>query len=108
VVYREEKGSDVNLGAHLPMDAFRQRYELAAVVTNDTDLVEPIRMARDELGVKVMLLAPNPRPAARLIASVDGVRPIRHGALSAAQLPLALQDRKGQIHRPREWRPEKS
>lgn len=108
VIYREEKGSDVNLGAHLLMDAFRQRYDVAAVVTNDTDLIEPIRMARNELGVKIMLLAPNPRPAARLIASVDGVRPIRHGALSAAQLPLTLQDRKGEIHRPREWRPGKS
>lgn len=108
VVYREEKGSDVNLGAHLLMDAFQKRCDLAAVITNDTDLLEPIRMAREELGIKIMLLAPNPRPAARLIAAVDGVRPIRHGALQAAQLPLTLRDHRGQIHRPREWRPEQS
>jgi len=105
VIYREEKGSDVNLGAHLLMDAFRAKSELAVVVTNDTDLLEPIRMVRRELGIRVMLLAPNPKPAARLIAEVDGVRQLRHGALRAAQLPLTLRDRKGEIHRPRDWRP---
>ncbi len=107
VIYREEKGSDVNLGAHLLMDAFRGRYELAVVVTNDTDLLEPIRMVRRELGVRVILLAPTAKPAARLIAEVDGVRQLRHGALQTAQLPLTLRDRKGEIHRPGEWRPQR-
>jgi len=105
VIYREEKGSDVNLGAHLLMDAFRAGCELAVVVTNDTDLLEPIRMARRELGVRTMLIAPNPKPAARLIAEVDWVRHLRHGALRAAQLPLTLRDHKGEMHRPRDWRP---
>jgi len=105
VIYREEKGSDVNLGAHLLMDAFRARCELAVVVTNDTDLLEPIRMVRRELGVRIMLIAPNPKPAARLLAEADGVRHLRHGALVAAQLPLTLRDHKGEIHRPRDWRP---
>jgi hypothetical protein len=59
----------------------------ASVITDDTDLVEPIRMARDELGVMITLLVPNPRPAARLVASVDGARPIRHGVLSPRNCP---------------------
>src|SRR5262245_12321482 len=41
----EEKGSDVNLGAHLVRDAFTHAFDEAAVLTNDTDLVEPIRIA---------------------------------------------------------------
>jgi hypothetical protein len=40
----EEKGSDVNLGVHLVRDAFRQAFDIAAVLTNDTDLVEPVRI----------------------------------------------------------------
>jgi len=40
----EEKGSDVNLGVHLVRDAFKGSFDLAAVLTNDTDLVEPIRI----------------------------------------------------------------
>lgn len=39
----EEKGSDVNLGVHLVRDAFQSVFEVAAVLTNDTDLTEPIR-----------------------------------------------------------------
>lgn len=44
----EEKGSDVNLGVHLVRDAFRDAFELAAVLTNDTDLVEPIRIGEHQ------------------------------------------------------------
>jgi uncharacterized LabA/DUF88 family protein len=40
----EEKGSDVNLGVHLVRDAFTHAFDEAAVLTNDTDLVEPIRI----------------------------------------------------------------
>lgn len=54
VVKTEEKGSDVNLGAYLVRDAFRGEFDVAAVVSNDTDLVEPIRIVAGEVG--------NPRP----------------------------------------------
>jgi hypothetical protein len=49
----EEKGSDVNLGVHLVRDGFRGAFDLAAVLTNDTDLVEPIRIVTQELGLPV-------------------------------------------------------
>lgn len=39
----EEKGSDVNLAAHLVRDAFQKRFELAVLITNDSDLAEPVR-----------------------------------------------------------------
>lgn len=35
----EEKGSDVNLAAHLVKDAWRGLFESAVVISNDTDLV---------------------------------------------------------------------
>ena len=40
----EEKGSDVNLGAHLLNDAWKGLFDAAVVISNDTDLVTPIRM----------------------------------------------------------------
>jgi hypothetical protein len=39
----EEKGSDVSLASHLLIDGFRARYDLAVVMSNDSDLKEPIR-----------------------------------------------------------------
>jgi len=42
----EEKGSDVNLATHLLLDGFQDRYAAAIVITGDSDLVTPIKMAR--------------------------------------------------------------
>ena len=101
----EEKGSDVNLASHLPIDAFRRDSEMAIVLTNDTDLVEPIRLARNELGVHLALLSPSDSPARSLRNTVDVVKKLRHGPLQASQFSDLLRDDRGEIHRPRAWRP---
>ena len=49
VIYVEEKGSDVNLATYLLLDGFRGGYEAAIVVSNDSDLVEPIKVVHQEL-----------------------------------------------------------
>lgn len=41
----EEKGSDVNLASHLLLDAFQNNFDVAAILSNDSDLVEPMRIA---------------------------------------------------------------
>jgi cobyrinic acid a,c-diamide synthase len=73
----EEKGSDVNLGVHLVRDGFKGLFDMAAVLTNDTDLVEPVRIVTQELGLPVLLLAPSGKPATSLVAVASGVRHIR-------------------------------
>ena len=63
VVKTEEKGSDVNLATHLLYDGFKNDYEVAVVVSNDSDLLEPVRVARS-LGLTVGVLNPQKnRPA---------------------------------------------
>ena len=49
----EEKGSDVNLGVHLVRDAFIHAFDEAAVLTNDTDLVEAVRIVTNEVNLPV-------------------------------------------------------
>ncbi len=46
VVKTEEKGSDVNLATYLLLDAFRRRCDSAVVISNDSDLAEPIWSGR--------------------------------------------------------------
>jgi hypothetical protein len=70
----EEKGSDVNLGVHLVRDAFRREFDIAAVLTNDTDLVEPVRIVTRELSMHVTLLAPSAKPSASPMAVSSSVR----------------------------------
>src|SRR3989304_4492909 len=47
----EEKGSDVNLPTYLLRDGFQGEYEVAVVVSNDSDLVHAIEIVRDELSL---------------------------------------------------------
>lgn len=67
VIKTEEKGSDVNLAAYLLLDGFRNAYDVAVVVSDDSDLIEPIRIVRQELGLKVGVL--NPRQVVNPISS---------------------------------------
>ncbi len=99
----EEKGSDVNLGVHLVRDAFRGIFDLAAVVTNDTDLVEPIRIVTQELGKSVTLLSPVSQPATSLVRVSTSVRHVRP-YLGPCQLPARVQARNGKwVCKPTEW-----
>ena len=82
----EEKGSDVNLGVHLVRDAFKGHFDLAAVLTNDTDLVEPVRIVTQELNLPVTLLTPTARPAASLMKVATHVRHIQ-SYIGPCQLP---------------------
>jgi hypothetical protein len=45
VARREEKGSDVNVAAHLLLDVLENRIDAAMVISNDSDLALPIRQA---------------------------------------------------------------
>jgi uncharacterized LabA/DUF88 family protein len=85
VIKTEEKGSDVNLATHLLHDAHRGRFDVAVVISNDSDLLEPIRIVRRELGKSVGILNPHPKPSRALLPHIDFIKPIRAGALRAAQ-----------------------
>ena len=50
VIKTEEKGSDVNLALHLLSVGYKNVYDVAAVVSNDSDLLSPIQFVNKELG----------------------------------------------------------
>ena len=87
----EEKGSDVNLAAHLLNDAWKDRFEAAVVISNDTDLVVPIRMITQERRRPVFVVCPGRWQIAPQLRDVAShVRHIRPGMLKRAQLPDLL------------------
>ena len=99
----EEKGSDVNLATHLLWDGFRGDYDCAVVVTNDSDLLEPIRIVRQELKKKVGILNPHKHPSQVLVRECDFFKTIRSGVLGASQFPPQLTDPHGTIVKPSSW-----
>lgn len=97
----EEKGSDVNLGCHLVRDACQGAFDVAAVLSNDTDLVEPIRIATEDLGLVVGLITPVSKPAASLQDVASFVRHIRLSHLQKSQFAQTIQGTG--ISRPAAW-----
>jgi hypothetical protein len=100
VIKTEEKGSDVNLASYLLVDGFRGRYEQAVVISNDSDLVTPIKLVREELKLPVGIVKPRGRPSWELRQVSTFHRKIRQGHLEASQFPDTLGDANGTIKKP--------
>lgn len=103
VIKTEEKGSDVNLATQLLHDAHMNRFDIAVVVSNDSDLLGPIKIVRNELGKKVGVLNPQKHPSRAILPHIDFIKQIRGGALSAALFPDVLTDAKGSFSKPKSW-----
>jgi uncharacterized LabA/DUF88 family protein len=103
VVKTEEKGSDVNLATHLLHDAHMNRFDVAVVVSNDSDLLGPIKIVRSELLKKVGVLNPQKHPSRAILPHIDFIKQIRSGVLQASLFPDQLQDTKGTFTKPAVW-----
>ncbi len=100
----EEKGSDVNLASHLIHDGWAGRYDVAVVVSNDSDLEEPIRIVTQELKKPVGVLCPHDGGLVKQLADVCTFRrAIRSTHLARAQFPNPVAGATP-IHKPTEWK----
>jgi len=99
----EEKGSDVNLASHLLRDAYGKRFELAVLITNDSDLAEPVRIVVQEIGLPIGILNPHQFHSRELRQYATFVKRIRQADLAASQFPGTLTDRKGTFAKPAGW-----
>jgi len=99
----EEKGSDVNLASLLIHDGYRKDYEQAVVITNDSDLCEPVRIVKEELHLPVGILNPSRFPNPRLVPAATFIKQIRKGVLKVSQFPGRLTDQDGTFHKPELW-----
>ena len=73
------------------------------MLTNDTDLVEPVRIVTEELGLPVTLLTPIAKPATSLAKVASAIRHIQP-YIGPCQLPnvIPLAGKKA-ISKPVEW-----
>lgn len=103
VMDTKEKGSDVNLAAYLLIDGVKRDCQMAVIISNDSDLVEPIRLARMELGLEVGVLHPHRRHVKELSQVATFYRPIRERVLRDSQFSSRLTDANGTITKPSCW-----
>ncbi|MEP0761669.1 MAG: NYN domain-containing protein [Chloroflexota bacterium] len=103
VVRTTEKGSDVNLATYLLFDAFCQDCDTAVIISNDSDLREPVRIVTQHLGKPVGILNPHRYPSRELSQFATFVKQIREGVLAASQFSPVLIDSRGTFHKPSAW-----
>jgi len=103
VIKTEEKGSDVNLATHLLMDGYQDDYEIAIVVSNDSDLLTPIQVVTGQLKKSVGLLNPQKHPSRVMLPHVLFIKQIRSGVLTKSQFPATLTDTRGSFSKPASW-----
>jgi hypothetical protein len=104
----EEKGSDVNIATYLMLDAHNEDFDAAIIVSNDSDLYEPIRLVRTVFQKRIVVLHPctnpnykpslEPKKAASKSVLIDPAH------LPKCQFPSSLSDSKGRIiTKPSNW-----
>ncbi len=124
VIKIEEKGSDVNIATYMLVDAFRKDCDQLVVITNDSDLTEPIRIINKEMQIPVGVFnphtqstydckhrfsgrhgtAPSARPSFALRKVAKFTRDIEEAHLIAAQFPTTFTDAAGKvIRKPAGW-----
>lgn len=98
----EEKGSDVNLAVELVADGFRDNFDTALVVSDDSDIQPAVDIVRGQLGKQVFIA--NPRNRRYHSLQGDERRQVRSSTLLAAQFPDQVIDVAGRvIHKPTSW-----
>lgn len=101
----EEKGTDVNLAAHLVAGAFQQQFDAAFVISNDSDLAGAISIVQQAAGIPVHVLNPTRRsPSGTLTHVAASTAQLTALDVAAHQMPDPVVRRDGlKIHCPPEW-----
>lgn len=101
----EEKETDVNIAVALLEDAVLDRYDMALLLSADSDLCPAVRAAKRLRPDKRIIAAfPPGRHSADLKRAVDGFLSIGRDKVSRAQLPVTLTADSGVVlRRPKYW-----
>lgn len=108
VLRSEEKGSDVNLAAHLVHDAHQtdpaRTFECALVLSTDSDLAEAIRLVTQEVRKPVWVCRPNPKSKTGELERVaTAVFNLKTHDLQASLFADTLTDARGSFSKPTGW-----
>jgi uncharacterized LabA/DUF88 family protein len=101
----EEKGSDVNLACHMLRDAYQPNsIKTIVVISNDSDLEEPIKICAQELDKYVYVLNPHTSsPSFELKQVATKFISIRKNLPRRCQFPTKMSDSNGDFCKPQEW-----
>ncbi len=101
IIKTEEKGSDVNLAVHMLNDAWKNSYDCAVLISNDSDFVEAVKLVK-LLGKKVIILLHRKTKQSQMLCShADAVLRYSDSQLAISQLPNPIPGTT--IRKPANW-----
>lgn len=104
-ILHEEKMTDVNIATQMLIDAYENRFDLALIVSGDSDLATPVRRIRERFQDKRLIVAfPPARRSAALKKAAHGHLVIGADKLRQNLLPDKITTPSGYvIQRPARW-----
>jgi uncharacterized LabA/DUF88 family protein len=101
-----EKMTDVNIAVEILKDAYQDRFDVALLISADSDLVPPVNTVRELFPKKrVVVASPPGRHSVALADSADGSLFIGHAKIAQSLLPEEVEKADGYIlRRPESWK----
>ncbi len=105
VIKTEEKGTDVNIASDILLDCFKDKFKKAVIITNDSDLLAPMKIAQTEFGKTIGIINPSTRgrPSLELKNQADFYKEIRNKHLVKSQFEDAVLGNYGEVYKPHDW-----
>lgn len=102
----KEKMTDVNIATNMIIDAYKDEYEVAFLISGDSDLVPPIREIRNLFPKKeIIIVFPPERKSNELKSVASSSFALGHGKLQECQFPKEVTDKYGKkITKPGSWK----
>ena len=101
-----EKMTDVNIATQLLIDAYQDKYDMAMLISGDSDLVPPIRAIHDHFNTKRVFVAfPPKRHSSAIALQAKGSMSIGRKKLIDHQFDMEVRTGDGYIlKKPNEWK----
>ena len=101
-----EKMTDVNIAVELLQDAFQDAYDVAILISADSDLIAPIEAVKKLFPKKRVIVATPPgRFSHHLCRSAHAFLKIGHGSIEKSQFPEEVPTPSGfMLRRPASWK----
>ena len=99
----EESSSDVNIATFMLIDCFQKACDVPILLSNDSDLSEPLKYIKTILKLPVGLITPVDFWVSKLHKYSSLRRKISDEQLKNAQFSLRLKDDQGEFSYPKKW-----
>lgn len=101
----KEKMTDVNIATHILVDAFNDNFDMAVLISGDSDLVPPLKIINSQFKDKRVFVAfPPKRNSVALKNQSKGSMVIGRKTLKESQLEESIKNKFGfKLSKPKEW-----